>query len=1169
MTSPHAEALPLARSAGRVAEAYGATGEAISLATGLSSVEAARRLRQHGPNKLEGGEKESFLRVLLRQMVNLIFLLTITSSIICFATGDKVKGTFMVSLVCCVCTLNAIGEYTGQNPSAALLDLMKESATVMRDGTKESIPVENIVPGDIVVLGAGDMIPADMRVLESVDLQTNEATLTGEANEVTKTVEKRESETAFPTNMLYKSTDVVAGSGIGEVVATGMETQVGLIAKRLKAESGRGVAQKLNPLQRSINVLASIIGTVCAIVISLGTALSFVTGYQSIPAKCQVNDRACILYDSIVRGLLMAVAIIPHGLPLVVTVMLQVGSKLMADRHALVTRQSAVDYLGAANVICTDKTGTLTEGKMAARALLGLLRNSNKDAFRSELSFYPLRGLDPQGGVFASADLTDTHRKALDAGAHADGVPGLRCLTSTEACSAEGLLARASTAAAFLSCHGVRIAVDAVSGAWRAEGSMSEAALKVAAHKGGIWEHLSSGKELAAALPRDPALEVAFTSRRKMSATVHQLPADRQLASLRFGQEHTHVALVKGAPDGVLPHLGALLQVSEKELTVASGKLSEEERLAIEGQNQELARQALRSLLLAVRPLTAEEVKALKEADGAEERLRQLLLPGPLAFLGLWGIFDPPRSSVPPSIQLCHQAGIRVVMITGDQRPTAVAIAKLVGIISEKDDDTLLARRCTDLQLPAPDGAPQSGEPSLRPYEEIKEMVAESVVWSRAKPADKVTIVKTLTDHGMVAAMTGDGVNDAPALKRADIGVSMGIAGTAVTKNAAAMVLMDDNFSTIVGAVEEGRKIYGNVQKYVTFNFSVKGGECLCLVTAILLRVPMPIEGLQQLVNLFVTHIIPPMAIAWEDPEEYTMRIPPRKTNGDLVVTRVHMLHRWLPFIVSFCIMVTGMNIFATEMHTGFAKSDSLRGSTVAGAVGRGESACVIGGTLSEEGVFQADTAPFMCRCFPRESIFDKETTTVEQWGRADATSIPFDRWTGSAGAAFDLANTPFAGEGFGDLMRPCTDYKGVPHFCWKDPAGPRPVLSPQTNCAVYGARLGHTIAYVGIHLGEMLALVTYRSDGPFWTARFSWQYAAVLLMNVACLLLIIYVPAFADFLKLAPLSSDRMGLALLVPTLLVLVSEVIKINFRRQLALYHEDLGASPARNKKLDLDP
>jgi magnesium-transporting ATPase (P-type) len=517
-------------------------------------------------------------------------------------------------------------------------------------------------------------------------------------------------------------------------------------------------------------------------------------------------------------------------------------------------------------------------------------------------------------------------------------------------------------------------------------------------------------------------------------------------------------------------------------------------------------------------------------------------------------------------------------MITGDQRPTAVAIGKLIGLLDKDASDDVCkikARACKELHADTtPKPSPKadklsrklsvhdiksdsdSHEKEYKDTEEINQMVEECNIWSRAQPSDKVCIVDSLKAQGHICAMTGDGVNDAPAIKSADIGVAMGISGTMVTKTAADMILMDDNFTTIVAAVREGRKIYGNVQKYIVFNFSVKGSECLCFLTAIACGFPMPMKGLQQLVNLFVTHIIPPIALAWEEVEEYTMRIPPRDTRHDLVVNRRLMLFRWLPFVCGYAVIVMSIFSFSLYQETGFLQASALVGSSARGALEEKRVACRVGGYLDEAGDFIEDAEPYHCDC-PGYAGGPKD----DQWGRLDASKYPINPWNGDIGNEFDKENTPFAGDGEKRLIKWCTDRKGVERACWSDPEAPRPKLDSSTNCATYGARNSQSVAYVMMHLGEILFLATCRRDSHLFSPPvFSKAYAIVLTFNLTCLVCLIYVPPITAFFGLLPLTPVRLALALLGPLLIVIWNEIVKVEYRRRLHMEHGDAMYAPS---------
>mmetsp|Transcript_104818 Transcript_104818/g.296554 ORF Transcript_104818/g.296554 Transcript_104818/m.296554 type:complete len:1177 (-) Transcript_104818:82-3612(-) len=1139
-------------------EGYGATRPA----RGLSSAEARRRLQRFGENVLDTAGKESFLAILLTQAKNVIFLLTSCAAVLSWLMNDRLKAYCLVGIVVVVCTINAVGEYTGQDASAELTKLTAARATVMRDGALCQVDTRELVPGDVVHLIAGEIVPADMLVLQSVELNTNESVLTGEPNEVLKTVMARDPAAAFPTNMVFSSTAVVSGSGVAEVRETGMRTQVGLIAKELKPTN-----KDHNPLQKSINMLGAVIGVICVCVVFVASTTSFVVRYQNPANPCPDDDDKCFFMGSVLQGLIMSVSIIPHGLPLVVMIMLRVGADEMGKRNAIVVRKTAVDYLGATTVVCTDKTGTLTEGKMTATRLTGFVRFPGPGlAVRRALRFYPLKGFHPSGGVFREEDLTDERMAAMDSifdvsQSEADYSAAAPDLGLPGAPGVEAALARVQLAAAFVNCHGTSIE-QGEGGVWRSVGNMSEAALKTAAAKAHMRD---VGGAPLPDYERVQELEVPFTSSRKMAATVHRLPSGGRFEALCLGGDVGHVGIVKGAPDRLLGRLrgGVLMQLSDEALDISSEPLSEAEREAVEAENQAFARDALRSLLIALVPVDGRLLGRLRGAEGADERVELML--GAAVFLGLFGIFDPPRTSVPPSVAECHKAGIRVVMITGDQQATAAAIGRQVRILFPDDEPSERVRTCSALPAkaveaagkaaPLPDKLQQKLHHTLDEDGAILTMVAQTRCWARAQPTDKVAIIESLSQMGHIASMTGDGVNDAPALKRAAIGVAMGIQGTAVAQQASDIVLADDNFSTIVAAIREGRKIYGNVQKYVLFNLSVKAGECTCLLAAIVLDMPLPISGLQLLLNLIATHIIPTFSLAFEEAEEYTMRIPPRNTKSDWILYRTQWVFRWLPFVASMAFCVLSCTRLSTWINTGYTATWELVGTSRVGYVDSGMAACEFAGHYRSDMLdFIEDESPFHCKCFRRSSPW-ADPVTIEQWGRAGEEQIlekVFDPWTGSTSTVYDRQNTPFK-DGRDAMVEPCEDKRGLKRWCWRYHGVSmmdRPILDRSRHCAAFGTRRGQTMGYVTIQLGEILALLAYRRDDFSLPWLLSNRvYVGMLLFNLSMLLAFLYVPPVAGLSGLLPLPPARLAVSMCFAVLLFVLIEVSKVVYRSILS--------------------
>lgn len=576
----------------------------------------------------------------------------------------------------------------------------------------------------------------------------------------------------------------------------------------------------------------------------------------------------------------------------------------MVKRKANVRKLPAVETLGCCSVICSDKTGTLTEGKMTATRLVTFCRNArisdadNKVA--KMFAVYPTKGFDPHGGVFDHTELTLDKKNTLTA-LHGQGAFDSFGKVLTNYASEEtaggssptaiaAVRVRALLTSAFLNSHATKLEQNPKNKQWTTTGNMSEGALVVVAAKAGLTSAVHTSH------PREVALEVPFNSARKMAMSVHALPTLNEFAGIHLGQngnKYTHVAIVKGAPDRLATHIGYCLEEASGSCEVAwRHPIASAETDEIASFNGLLSSAALRVLTVAIRPLTAEDVELLKSCAGADERL-SFVAQEPaksLTILGLIGSLDPPRAGVREAVAECHGAGVRVAMITGDQLPTACAIANEIGILKDRDDGDE-ASRCVTCAVLHEDDDPTM---PYKPNDELDALVDKVRVFARAQPEDKFYLVSSLKRLGHTVAMTGDGVNDAPALKAADIGVAMGIAGTDVAKGAAEMILLDDNFCTIVAAVEEGRKIYGNIQKFVCFLLGTNIGEIIYLTIAIAASMPLPLEALQVLFLNLMSDGCPAVAIAKEPPDEDNMSVPPRNRKQP-IMTRDWWLFGNLP----------------------------------------------------------------------------------------------------------------------------------------------------------------------------------------------------------------------------------------------------------------------------------
>jgi Ca2+-transporting ATPase len=761
---------------------------------GLSEAEAARRLTQYGPNELiERGAKSPW-RILWEQFTATMVVILIIAAIIAGALGEFKDTIAIMSIVVLFGLLGFLQEYRAEKAMAALKKLAVPNVRVTRDGQVRETSARDLVPGDIILLEAGNLLPADCRLLESANLRIQEATLTGES----EPVEKEITTLAGPDlplgdrrNMAYMGTVVTYGRGRAVITATGMQTELGHIAGLIQ-----GVAHEQTPLQRRLDQ----VGKMLALVALAIAGVIFVQGWLR-------GEELRLIFLTMVS---IAVAIIPEGLPAVVTITLALGAQRMLKRQALIRKLPAVETLGSVTVICSDKTGTLTENRMTMTVI------------------------DVAGH---RVDLNEDMRHHVPAFDQDPASPPQSQPISMRLLLAGGAL-----------CNDALLKSDNGSGGhFHAIGDPTEGALVVAAAKFGLWK-----ADLDQALPR--VAEAPFDSERKRMTTVHsytraQLPEMLQAsASLLAGTPY--VAFTKGSVDGLL-EIATHVWVDNQTETLTDSWHSR-----IEAANMQLAQNGMRVLGVACRSLEA--LPATGQAGSLEQDL---------TFLGLVGIIDPPRPEVKEAVATCQAAGIRPIMITGDHPLTAQHIARELGIAS--NGRVLTGQDLAQLSV-----------------EELRDVVESVSVYARVSPEHKLKVVQALQDRGHVVAMTGDGVNDAPALKKADIGVAMGITGTDVSKEAADMVLRDDNFATIVAAVEEGRVIYDNLRKFIKFSIAGNIGKVGVMLFGPLLAFLVPPEMEKELLvpllplqllwlNLLTDGLLG-LGLGVEPAEKNTMRRPPR-----------------------------------------------------------------------------------------------------------------------------------------------------------------------------------------------------------------------------------------------------------------------------------------------------
>ena len=740
---------------------------------GLNLKEVQKRLWEVGQNVLTAKKGVHPVFLFLGQFKDFMVLVLLAATVVSGLLGEIADAVTILTILVINAVLGFVKEFRAERSMESLRSLTAPEARVLREGTEQRIPAAEVVPGDIVLLEAGDRIPADVRWIQAVNVQVEESALTGESHPVPKSITPLLDELtpmADRRNMGYMGTSVVNGRGAGVVVATGMDTEMGVIAGMIQ-----NVADEETPLQKRLAELGKWL-VLLSVVVCLAVV---VTGIL----------RGEDFYKMFFTGVSLAVAAIPEGLPAIVTVALAVGVQRMVRRQAIIRKLPAVETLGCATVICSDKTGTLTQNEMTVRQIYSDGRKITVTG----------QGYDPKGD-FHGAD-PEKEKDPLHEG-----------LTIAALCNNSALTKKgAKVAGLFRSKEN--------NAPWGIEGDPTEGAILVAAAKAGIWREVLERKQ-------ERIGELPFDSDRKRMSVVYQTKRGRQ-------------AYVKGAPDKVL-------QLCKQELTAGGVvELSQARRSGIMRANDEMARHALRVLAVAEKPLS--------DAEPLDEGVEQ-----GLTFVGLLGMIDPPRPSAVKAIKVCRQAGIKPVMITGDHRLTAEAVGHEMGILRGQD------------------GVLSGEELERMSDEELSERVMDVSVYARVTPKDKLRIVRAFKNHQQVVAMTGDGVNDAPAVKEADIGVAMGVVGTDVTKEASSMVLGDDNFATIVAAVEEGRGIYDNIRKFIRYLLSCNLGEVLTMFIATLIGLPIPLLPIQILWVNLVTDGLPAMALGVDGSEPGIMNRPPR-----------------------------------------------------------------------------------------------------------------------------------------------------------------------------------------------------------------------------------------------------------------------------------------------------
>lgn len=764
---------------------------------GLTGKEAEVRLAGYGHNEIIDEKKTSRLRLLTSQFKSFLILILIAASIVSAILGEFADSILIVFIVILSGVLGFIQEYRAETEIEALRKMASPNAKVIREGKVIILPSRCLVPGDMIILQTGDRIPADSRLVDAINLNINESSLTGESVPVEKNIEQIHEDVTIGDrkNMVYMGTTVSSGRGKAIVTGTGMETELGKVAAMLGQ-----IERRRTPLQESLDQMGKWIGIITLIVVFVVSVIGIIGGFE--------------LIDMFIWGVALAVAAVPEALPVVVTVGLALGVRRMVKRNALIRKLPSVETLGATTVICSDKTGTLTQDEMTVTKI-----------------YSSGRILDVTGvGYVPEGEIRTGHPEKL--------------LKIAVLCNDSELVKEKDK--------------------WSISGDPTEGALLVAAAKGGIRK-----QEVEAIYRRVD--EIPFSSERKRMTTIHLTQDGKYVYS-------------KGAPELILNSCDRIYYDGR------GIDLTGDEKEKILNVIRSMASDALRVMAFSYKQIPPDHVSL----DRVEDEM---------VFVGLTGMIDPPREEVKKAIGTCNLAGIKTIMITGDHPLTAMAVARDLNLF--RHGDIVLT----------------GAELDKKSAEELEQIVENIAVYARVSPAHKMRIIDAFKKKGHVVAMTGDGVNDAPALKAADMGISMGITGTDVSKEASDMILTDDNFASIVSAVEEGRNIFKNIRNFVLYGLTCHMGEVLAVLIGMLYWQALPLIAVQILWINLITDGLPPMALSVEPPDKGIMNQPPRPKYEGILTRRVLIFS----MIVGLIIALQAVLVFSVSLP----ESDQAKAQTM------------------------------------------------------------------------------------------------------------------------------------------------------------------------------------------------------------------------------------------------